>query len=346
MKTISKLYKPLYNTIPNIWIPFQLKGTASINTPNPFWVMVKKEITDHVRSWRFIVLLLLMAITCFGSLYISLGQLSEAINNFKDPNRMFVYLRLLTISDGTLPPFHAVIGLLGPLLGISLGFDAINSEHNKGSLVRVVSQPIYRDYIINAKFISALIIIFTLFFSLGFLLLGCGILVTGLTPTPEEFLRITTFILVSIVYVSFWLNLSILFSIKFKQAATSALTAISVWLFFAIFYQILINMVTKAVIPSTIANPGRIMTYKKFFMGLMNVAPSQLYTDATTSLLAPSVRSLGPLTFSQTIGAIPSALPLRESLLITWPQLTGLVATTIVCFAVSYFLFMKREIRA
>ena len=32
----------------------------------PFWVIVNKEIRDHVRSWRFIILLAIITLTCLG----------------------------------------------------------------------------------------------------------------------------------------------------------------------------------------------------------------------------------------------------------------------------------------
>ena len=48
----------------------------------------------------------------------------------------------------------------------------------------------------------------------------------------------------------------------------------------------------------------------------------------------------------QVQGAIPSPLPLGQSLLVIWPQLTGLIAVTILCFALSYIIFMRREIRS
>ena len=87
------------------------------------------------------------------------------------------------------------------------------------------------------------------------------------------------------------------------------------------------------------------MSYQNLLLSLMRLAPSQLYTDAATTLLMPSLRSLGPLSMEQLAGAIPSPLPLKESLMIVWPQVTGLLAATTVCFALSYYLFMRREIR-
>ena len=46
------------------------------------------------------------------------------------------------------------------------------------------------------------------------------------------------------------------------------------------------------------------------------------------------------------VEAIPSPLPLGQSLLVVWPQLTGLIAATVICFAISYIMFMRREIRS
>ncbi len=196
---------------------------------HPFWVIVNKEISDHVKSWRFIILIGIIALTCMGSLYTALTNIGEAIKP-NDPDGSFLFLKLFTVSDGTLPSFVLFINFLGPLLGIALGFDAVNSEQNKGTLSRMLSQPIHRDCIINAKFVAALIVIGIMLFVLGFLVMGCGLIAIGIPPTAEEFWRIVFFIITSIFYVAFWLNLAILFSLRFRQAATSALASVAVWL--------------------------------------------------------------------------------------------------------------------
>ncbi|MGN6353630.1 MAG: ABC transporter permease [Parafilimonas sp.] len=313
---------------------------------NPFRVMVHKEIADHIRSWRFTVLLALIVLTFFGSMYVSLSNIATAVANAKDPDPLFLYLKLLTTTDGTLPPFHVFLNFLGPLLGIGLGFDAINSEQNSGTLIRLMAQPVYRDNVLLSKFISALIIVSTLFFSLVLLMIGGGLFITGVRIEPEEILRILSFMALSIVYVAFWLSLSILLSVKFKQAATSALTAIGIWLFFTIFYQMIVNMIAKGLLPNpAFISPGQTLYYNNIVLNMLRLAPGRLYTDAVTTLLMPSVRSLGPLTMEQLTGAIPSPLPIKESLMIVWPQVSGLIAATVVCFAWSYYLFMRREIR-
>lgn len=313
---------------------------------SPFWAMVGKEAGDHIRSWRFIIMLLLIVLTFLGSMSVSLSNISKAVSNMRDPDRLFVYLKLLTTSDGTLPTFHIFISFLGPLLGIALGFDAINAEQNNGTLTRLIAQPVYRDNVLLAKFCGALLVVSTLFLCLVLLMIGGGMIITGVPIEVTEVLRILSFIILSVVYVGFWLSLSILLSVSFRHAATSALTAIGIWLFFTVFYQIIVNLIVNAMLPdSGNLQPEEAISYNNLLLSLMRLAPSQLYTDAATTLLMPSVRSLGPLTMEQMAGAIPSPLPLKESLMIVWPQVTGLLAATMVCFALTYFLFMRREIR-
>ena len=312
---------------------------------HPFWVIVHKEIADHVHSLRFIILISIIVLTCMGALYTALTNIGAAIKP-DDPDGSFLFLKLFTVSDGTLPSFVLFINFLGPLLGIALGFDAVNSEQNKGTLSRMLAQPIHRDCIINAKFVAALIIIGALLFALGLLVMGCGLIAIGIPPTPEEFWRIILFIITGIFYVAFWLNISILFSLCFRQAATSALASVAVWLFFSVFYAMIVNVVAKALSPSGMVSVYHQISYQKFILGLMRLAPSELFNEATTTLLMPSIRSLGPLTMEQLQGAIPSPLPLGESIMIVWSQLTGWIAATVVCFAISYIVFMRREVRS
>jgi ABC-2 type transport system permease protein len=312
---------------------------------HPFWVIVSKEVSDYVRSWRFIILIALIALTCLGSMYTALANIGKAVKP-NDPEGTFFFLKLFTLSDNTLPSFFIFIGFLGPLLGISLGFDAISSEQNRGTLSRVMSQPIYRDYILNAKFIAALIVISVMLFALSFLVMGFGLIAIGIPPTAEEFLRILFFTLISVVYVAFWLNLSILFSVKFRQAATSALAGIAIWLFFSIFFNMIIDLLAKWLAPSAYAPEYIVIGFQNFMLNLMRISPAQLFSEATTTLLMPSVRSLGPLTMEQLSGAIPGPLALGQSLLMVWPQVTGLVAGSILIFSLAYFSFMRKEIRS
>ncbi|HEX2935426.1 MAG TPA: ABC transporter permease subunit [Bacteroidales bacterium] len=330
-------------------VPEHLSSTErtgiDTQTSSPFLTIVHKEVADHIKSWRFIILVAIIALTCFGSVYTAVTSMGKAVKQ-ADPETAFFFLKLFTVSDGSIPAFFTFIGFLGPLLGIALGFDAVNSEQNKGTLSRILAQPIPRDYIINAKFVAALVVISIMLFALGFLVMGFGLIFVGIPPTAGEFMRIIFFLTLSIIYVAFWLNLSIFFSIKFRQPATSALSGIAVWLFFTIFYALIINMATRSMTPPQFAPDYVMIRFENFKLALMRFAPNQLFSEATTTLLMPNIRSLGPLTVEQIEGAIPGPLPLSQSVLLVWPQLTGLIAASILCFVLSFRSFMRREIRS
>ena len=342
----SWLSKLKLDKLPAYWEKRQYKKKHS--PAHPFWTIVQKEISDHVRSWRFIIMLAIISLTCLGSLYTSIMTLRETASS-DEVDKTFFFLKLFTLSDPEtgLPSYITFVSFLGPLLGIALGFDAVNSERNKGTLSRIMSQPIHRDYLLNAKFIAALIVISILFSALMFLVMGFGLLMLGIPPTPEEFLRMLAFLVVTIFYVGFWLNLSIMFSVRFRQPATSALAGISIWLFFSVFFPLVLNLISSAVMPGGEATTEDVLGYQQFMQMIARLSPSQLFSEATTTLLMPSVRTLSTfLTVDQLIGAIPGPLPLSQSLLLVWPQITCLAAATLICFAISYVMFMRQEIRS
>lgn len=316
---------------------------------SPFWVLVGKEIRDHIKSIRFNILMVIILLTCIGSLYAALTQVREAASNLDAGEELYLYLKIFTISgeNGTLPPFVTFMSFLGPLLGIAMGFDAINSEKNNKTLLRIMSQPIPRDYLILAKFTGSIAVIAYLVLILGTLIFSLGILIMGIPPTFEEFIRVFVYLVMIIVYIGFWLALSILFSIVFKQAATSALSGIAFWLFFSVFYSILVNILVTASMPDQLFQDTQAQANnQERITSFMRLSPSYLFSEITMVLLNPGFRTLGPITMEQASGAIPSPLAINESLMIVWPQFIGILAMSTVCFLIAYTIFMRQEIRS
>ena len=80
---------------------------------------------------------------------------------------------------------------------------------------------------------------------------------------------------------------------------------------------------------------------------LQRLSPSTLFGEATTVLLLPIWRGAGLLTAGEELSyMILNPLSLGQSLLLVWPQLTTLIGLAAICFAVSYVVFMRQEIRA
>jgi len=306
--------------------------------------VVNKEVGDHLGGKRFVILSLLVIVTCLGALYIAASTIRTSAGQ---DELDFVFLKLFTTSGSSLPfSFLSFISFLGPLIGLTMGFDAINGERDRRTLNRVLSQPIYRDALINGKFIAGVIVITMVVFGLGFLVAGLGIILTGIPPSIDELLRLLAYLILSVIYISFWLSLSLLLSLSFRQTATSALTGITIWLFLAIFAGLLAGMVADGIFPVTDnADVQQILNNSKVEQVLSRLSPTTLYDEAVSTIMNPAVRTLGPVLLEQTYGAIKGALSFGQSLLLIWPHVVGLIAATLICFALAYIIFMRQEIR-
>jgi ABC-2 type transport system permease protein len=188
--------------------------------------------------------------------------------------------------------------------------------------------------------------------SIVLVITGLGLLVMGIVPGLEEIWRIAIYLVISIVYVSFWLGVAILFSILFRSTATSALAALAVWIFFSFFLSIGANIVAGALIDeASPENPEAVMQQAKIIKAFQLISPMELYTDATATIIDPlrkstrSIISVGPME-NISMSRFSGPLPLGQSILIVIPYIISLVAITIICFAVSYTVFMRQEIRS
>lgn len=302
-----------------------------------------KELADHLTSRRFLIILLLIYGTCLASLYGALSGLSDAVESGTE----YLFLELYTSSGNSIPSFMTFIGLLGPFMGLTLGFDAINSERTGGTLNRLAAQPIYRDSIIIGKFLAGTVVIAIMVISMGTLIGAVGVLATGLAPQGEEVFRILIFLFFTIVYIAFWLGLSIFFSVICRHSATSALSVIALWIFFALFMSLIASIIANAVYPVDNEWSAMINSLDNYTLelNLNRISPYYLFSEAGATIMNPSIRSINVVTVNQLEGAVSSYLSLGQSLLLVWPHLTGLIAMMLLSFAGSFWCFMRQEIR-
>lgn len=305
--------------------------------------LYRKEMSDHITSKRFAIILILVLATTVASLYGALSGLSDAISE----NSEFIFLKLYTTGGNSIPSYTSFIALIGPFVGLILGFDAINSERNNGTLNRLLSQPIYRDSVIIGKFLASAAIISIMVFSTGILIGAAGFLKSGIHPSGEELIRVLVYLIYTIVYISFWLAISMLFSVYCRHSSTSALASIALWIFFAIFMSLLASMIANAVYPIEDQYHAVVNSLNNYNcqQNLNRISPYYLYSEAVSTILNPSVRTVNVVTVSQLVGAISGYLSLGQSLLLVWPHLVGMVALMLAAFILAYIKFMCQEIR-
>ncbi len=305
--------------------------------------LYRKEMADHIKGRRFLIILLLVAVTTAAGIYGAATGMKDAL----EADSHFVFLKLYTTGGSSVPSYVSFMALIGPFVGLMLGFDAVNSERSNGTLGRLLAQPIYRDNVIIGKFLAGTVLIAILTAASSILTGAAGFLTTGLLPSGEELARVLVYIVCTILYIGFWLSVAIMFSVFCRHAATSALASIAVWVIFAVFISLLAGFFAGVIYPVE-------TDYQKAVNALANyncqlyinrISPYYLYTEAVSSILNPAIRSVNAVTVSQLVGAISGYLPFTQSLMLVWPHLFGLASLTMLAFLISYVKFMRQEIR-
>jgi ABC-type transport system involved in multi-copper enzyme maturation, permease component len=311
--------------------PFKGVGTIAL-----------KEAADHMTSARMHLIMLLVLLTAIGSVYGAIDRIRDTTS--ADP---YLFLKLFTVARDPLPSFASFLGFLLPLVAIALGFDAINGEYNRRTMSRLLAQPIYRDAVLFGKFLGGLLVLTVALLTLWLLMVGLGILFLGLPPSLDDILRALAWLASMVAYAGVWLALAIALSTFIRNTATSALACLSIWLIFAVFWSMITPLIAGALAPINLMDPMSIVRSYEMQQAVSRISPQVLYGEITGILLDPAARSVGPLLVSQVQGAILGApLPTMESLLIVWPQISGMVALLIVLFTLAYVSFQRQEVRA
>jgi ABC-2 type transport system permease protein len=310
--------------------------------------IMKKELADHFSSYRFVFLFALIAMVSLITVYMAGLTISRDLEGVTKPR--YFFLMLFTASGVSLS-LTQFVALFGPLIGLILGFDMINRERNEGTLSKLLAQPIYRDTVVNGKFLAGVTVISIMMVSIVLLITGLGLIMVGVTPGWEELGRIVLYLLLSILYISFWLGVAILFSIVFRNVATSALAALATWLFFSFFIGLGANVVASALTPEADTNPLAMLQQVKIERAVSLVSPMELYTSGILAIVDPMQRTTR--SFIQigrmeqiSLERFSGPLSLDQSVMVVLPYIITLIALTAVCFAVSYTIFMRQEIRS
>lgn len=309
----------------------------------------RKELADHLGSKRFIVLFALIMVLSTMSAY----QGTQSLRNSRQPS----FINIFSGSQFGFS-FTSLMVFFGPIIGLALGFDAINKERTSGSLSTLLSQPIYRDSVINGKFLAGTAALSLLTVSTIGVMCGLAIPLLGFGPGLGDVSRIVVFTLLTVLYLAFWLGLGLLYSTVTKKTSTSILLSIATWLFCSIVIATVAGLVANTLAPvsmptggfggnQTFLSPELNATMQRnsaIQMSIQRISPSNLYSEATSSILGISGGTLG--FFGGGRGTPFRQLELTQGIIGSWPQITAIAVGLVVCFAASYMLFLRLEIRA
>ncbi len=304
-----------------------------------FW----KELADHFSSRRFMILLIIIILSGLWATYAT----GQAIRQNTDtvPSQ-YVFLLLLTSSGETLFSLATFLGFFGPLVGITLGFDRISGEYARGTLSRVLSQPIYRDSLINGKFFAGLTTVAVLWGSILLLVIGLGITLLGFPPNAEELCRMLIFTTVGDLLRGVLARAgdAVFAGIskdRYRRSCFDGCLAVSI----AVRYHRQRPVIAGLIVPEA-TTPEALARRSDVENVIGRISPSTLFSESVGILLNPAARVFGMALQSQAEGILPTPLALDQSLNLIWPHITTIFGLVAVCFGISYIIFMRAEIRA
>ncbi len=310
----------------------------------------RKELADNFSSSRFLILLALAILVSAATLYADFKGIRASADT------ELIFLKLFTTQTADVPSLFSFMNFMAlfliPVIGIALGFDAIVGERSGGTLSRVLSQPIYRDSVINAKFLAGMVTLAVMVATTMLLVAGLGLRMIGIPPTQEEVYRLLLYGFFTIVYGAFWMSLAILFSVVFRRTATSLLISLALWLFFGFFYVFLIAPgLANVLAPATDGTAEAIISNINMQQTLLRFSPNYVFLEVSGVLLQPPLAGsllgiIGIIASGLASWMIPNPLSLGQTLLLVWPHLTTILGLTIISFGVSYVVFMRQEIRS
>ena len=306
-----------------------------------FW----KEMADHLGRRRFLLTFLLIL---FGFLW-GMFILFREVQGSGVSTGEFLFLSLFTNSSGVLPPVLFYLGFFGPLVGIALGFDAINSERTQGTLAKLLSQPIHRDAVFNGKFLAGLTTLGIVLTAIVLSIVGMGMFVMGYAPQGEEIIRIVGFSIVTVVYLAFWLAMAMTCSIFFRNAVTSALVSLGLWLMATFLIALLIAPALAELAVPEVSDVTQQVSRESWQLWISRISPSQLFNEAAQILLNPEARFTGVLSAeraSQLMRVQATPISAGQSLQLVLPHIVVVFSMVAALIGVSYTKFLREEIRS
>jgi ABC-2 type transport system permease protein len=112
---------------------------------------------------------------------------------------------------------------------------------------------------------------------------------------------------------------------------------------------------SEAIIPASQAAAEAEMAIRQFQIQriISHFSPMTLYSDATSLILNPMSQTTNPLAYALmgplerlSAARFQGALQISQSLFIVAPYLISIIAITLLCFGICYYIFMRQEIRS
>ncbi len=220
-------------------------------------VIAKKEFLDSMKSRTFLIIfgifLLLMTTSLVTGVNNYNNQLDQyqrmqAVNQNIEANSVFTSFPQPKLTSVVFQQMVTNIGIIGSILAIILGYNAVSGERERGNLKLLLSYPLYREDVINGKFIGKIgVLVLTLIIT-SIMSISVALMM-GMNFTWPDFVAIMVLMVVSIVYLVTFLGISIFFSTISRDGARSMLNSFMFWIISAMVITSFSGVIANAIVP-------------------------------------------------------------------------------------------------
>ena len=223
---------------------------------NKVLVVARKEFLDSMTSKVFVAMFAIFLLLTLATTVMGINEYNKQLSGYQQSQSSSIGGDSAFFSDYPEPQVVNIvfggmieyIAIIGAILAIILGFNSISGEKKRGNLKTVLSYPLYRDNLINGKFLGKIgVLLLTLAISsfMGVM----AVVVMGIKLTLGDFFAVLIFLLISSIYLIMFFGVSMLFSVFCKNDSSSLLFSMIVWLVAVMLMAPLATMAVNIIIP-------------------------------------------------------------------------------------------------
>ncbi len=233
----------------------------------PELIVAGKEFRDHLTSKRFLIVFAILLLLSVISMAQGMSQYNDMLDSYKQSaaqnpqqpwfQEMVAGLRqqiadaqangasaeeikalqyqLDKLINPDMPSMLFVFStfnskyfiMIGMVLSITVGFDLITREREEGSLRSLLSHPVYRDSVINGKFLAVIGVLVTAI-GMVFLLMLATMLFYSVVPSWDDLQRIFVYFLMALLYCGVFFAFAMMASSIAKSSAMSIMIVLGI----------------------------------------------------------------------------------------------------------------------
>ncbi len=313
-------------------------------------IVARKEFTDQITGWRFLVILALFLSLALMGTYTGIEYYQSDLTRYTED-----LIAMETADDGpermmpSKPPVADIYSSMfktlvsyGGILALALGFDLVSKEKESRSLKTLLARPVYRDEIINGKALGGVALLVLVVG--GVLLISTALLlVFSFVPSPDDLWMILTYAGVTLLFLVTFFSIALALSTLCRKSGSALLLAVVVFIllvFLAPYTTAQVGMALMMEKPDPGAYGGD--TSSEGYQAEITAYAEQMKViESAVNLLSPQ---MAVNTLINGISRSPGAT-LEDTLGEIWSSIAALTIYPVVFFAIAYTRFLRMDIR-